>query len=140
MAFSDEEEEEVKLHSVSNYYFYDEKDEAVCFSELPLQLGGKESLVNGAKKKIFLRGTADDGLLTICKHVTAWKFDLCNVGKPEILVLSKENGWLKLQKPRKSFEPVIRSILISVHCLHLLSRNPDLSGKVLWEQLAKAFR
>ncbi|XWS11283.1 hypothetical protein CRYUN_Cryun38cG0070900 [Craigia yunnanensis] len=139
MAISDDDEEEVKLHSVSNYYFYDEKDEAVCFSELPLQLGGKESLISGAKKKIFLRGTADDGLLTICKHVTAWKFDLCNVGKPEILVLSKENGWLKLQKPRKSFEPVIRSVLISVHCLHLLTRNPDLSGKLLWEQLAKAF-
>ncbi|XWS27788.1 hypothetical protein CRYUN_Cryun25bG0010300 [Craigia yunnanensis] len=137
MAFSDDEEEEALLHSVSNYYFNDEKDEAVCFSELPLQLEGKESLIHGDKNKIFLRGTADDGLLTICKHVNAWKFDLCNVGKPVILVLSKENGWLKLQKPRKSFEPVIRSVLISVHCLHLLSRNPDLSGKSLWEQLAK---
>ncbi|XP_022716813.1 protein ENHANCED DOWNY MILDEW 2 [Durio zibethinus] len=139
MAFSDDEEEEALLHSVSNYYFHDEKDEAVCFSELPLQLGGKESLINGGEKKIFLRGAADDGLLTICKHVTAWKFDLCNIGKPEIFVLSKENGWLKLQKPRKSYEPEIRSVLISVHCLHLLSKNPDLSGKSLWEQLAKTF-
>ncbi|XVE50756.1 hypothetical protein DITRI_Ditri01bG0188800 [Diplodiscus trichospermus] len=141
MAFSDDEEEEVKLHSVSNYYFNDEKDEAVCFSELPLQLGSKdkESLTNGAKKKIFLRGTADDGLLTICKHVTEWKFDLCNVGRPEISVLTKENGWIKLQKPRKSFEPVIRSVLITVHCLHILRRNPDLSGKSLWEHLAKVF-
>ncbi|XP_017980593.1 PREDICTED: protein ENHANCED DOWNY MILDEW 2 isoform X2 [Theobroma cacao] len=139
MAFSDEEEEESLLRSVSNYYFDDEKDEKVSFSELPLQLGGKESLINGAIKKLLLRGTADDGLLTICKLVTAWKFDLSNFGKPEILVLSKENGWIKLQKPRKSFEPVIRSVLITVHCLHLLSWNPDLSRKSLWDQLAKAF-
>ncbi|XVF03728.1 hypothetical protein REPUB_Repub05bG0018800 [Reevesia pubescens] len=139
MAFSDDEEEEALLHSVTNYYFDDENDEAVCFSELPLQLGGKESSSNEGKKKILLRGAADGGLLTICKHVTAWKFDLCNIGKPEILVLSKENGWLKLQKPRKSYEPMIRNVLISVHCLHLLSRNPDLSGKSLWEQLAKTF-
>ncbi|XVF70768.1 hypothetical protein PTKIN_Ptkin11bG0188800 [Pterospermum kingtungense] len=139
MAFSDDEEEEALLHSVSNYYFYDEKDEAVCFSELPLQSEGKESLINGTKKKLFLRGTADDGLLTVCKHVTAWKFDLSNFGKPEILVLSKENEWIKLQKPRKSFEPVIRSVLVSVHCLHLLNRNPNLSEKSLWEQLAKTF-
>lgn len=140
MAISDDEEEEALIHSVSNYYFNDEKDEAVCFSQLPLQFGGKECLRGGSKKKIFLRGIADDGLLTICKHVTAWKFDLSNVGKPDISVLSKEIGWLKLQKPRKSFEPVIRSVLISVHCLHLISWNPDLSGKSLWDQLAKGFR
>ncbi|TYI42473.1 hypothetical protein ES332_A01G101400v1 [Gossypium tomentosum] len=139
MAFSDDEEEEALIHSVSNYYFNDEKDEAVCFSQLPLQFGGKECLSCGSKKKIFLRGIADDGLLTICKHVTTWKFDLSNVGKPDISVLSKDIGWLKLQKPRKSFEPVIRSVLISVHCLHLISWNPDLSGKSLWDQLAKIF-
>ncbi|OMO83640.1 Zinc finger, PHD-type [Corchorus capsularis] len=138
MAFSDDEEETI-VSSVSNYYFNDEKDEAVPFSELPLQLGGKETRSNSSKRDITLRGTADDGLLTICKRVTAWKFDLGNVGKPEISVLSKESGWIKLQKPRKSFEPVIRSVLIMVHCLHLLYWNPDLSGKLLWEQLAKVF-
>ncbi|KAK8527159.1 hypothetical protein V6N13_085013 [Hibiscus sabdariffa] len=139
MAFSDDDEEEALLHSVSNYYFHDEKDEAVCFSQLPLQLVGKECISDGSKAEIFLRGVADDGLLPICKHVTAWRFDLSNVGMPVISVLSKENGWLKLQKPRKSFEPEIRSVLITVHCLHLLSRKPDLSGKSLWEQLAKTF-
>ncbi|KAE8734933.1 putative Acyltransferase [Hibiscus syriacus] len=139
MAFSDDEEEEAQLRSVSNYYFHDEKDEAVCFSQLPLQFVGKECSSDGSKTNIFLRGVADDGLLKICNHVTAWKFDLSNVGMPVISVLSKENGWLKLQKPRKSFEPEIRSILITVHFLHLLSRKPDLSGKSLWEQLAKNF-
>ncbi|GMJ05058.1 ENHANCED DOWNY MILDEW 2 [Hibiscus trionum] len=139
MAFSDDEEEEALLHSVSNYYFHDEKDEAVCFSQLPLQLVGKECLSDGSKVEIFLRGVADDGLLPICKQVTAWRFDLSNVGMPVISVLSKENRWLKLQKPRKSYEPEIRSVLITVHCLHLLSRKPDLSVKSLWEQLAKTF-
>ncbi|OMP04297.1 Zinc finger, PHD-type [Corchorus olitorius] len=76
MAFSDDEEEETVVSSVSNYYFNDEKEEAVPFSELPLQLGGKETRSNGTKRDITLRGTADDGLLTICKRVTAWKFDL----------------------------------------------------------------
>ncbi|GMJ05057.1 ENHANCED DOWNY MILDEW 2 [Hibiscus trionum] len=139
MAFSGDDEDEALLHSVSNYYFHDEEDVPVCFSRLPLQFRGKECLSGGYKTKIFLRGTADDGLLRICKHVTAWKFDLSNMGMPEISVLSKENGWLKLQKPRKSFEPEIRSVLITVHCLHLLRRNPDLSRESLWGQLAKSF-
>ncbi|KAL4309279.1 hypothetical protein GQ457_01G006680 [Hibiscus cannabinus] len=139
MAFSGDDEEEASLRSVSNYYFHDEQDEPVCFSRLPLPFGGKECSSGGSKTKIFLRGAADDGLLTICKRVTAWKFDLSNLGMPEIYVLSKENWWLKLHKPRKSFEPVIRSVLITVHCLHLLSWNPDLSRESLWGQLAKTF-
>ncbi|KAK8527158.1 hypothetical protein V6N12_054382 [Hibiscus sabdariffa] len=137
MAFSGDDEEEALLRSVSNYYFHDEEDEPVCFSRLRW---GKECSTDGSKTKIFLRGAADDGLLTICKRVSAWKFDLSNVGMPEIYVLSRENGWLKLHKPRKSFEPVIRGVLITVHCLHLLSWNPDLSRESLWGQLAKTFR
>ncbi|PON62961.1 DNA (cytosine-5)-methyltransferase 1, replication foci domain containing protein [Trema orientale] len=68
----------------------------------------------------------------IYNDVIARKFDLSNV-KSEISLLSKENSWIKLQKPRKSFQGVIRSILIAVHCLHFVMRNPETSGKSLWE-------
>ncbi|KAA8523605.1 hypothetical protein F0562_010028 [Nyssa sinensis] len=123
--------------TVSNYYFVDDKDELISFSELPVQWNESES-PEGKGKQIFLHGTADNGLQKICKQVTAWKFDLADA-KPEILVLSKENIWIKLQKPRKFYEDTIRTILITLHCLHLVKKNPETSGKSLWDHLAKVF-
>ncbi|EXB81085.1 PHD finger-containing protein [Morus notabilis] len=136
MASSDDEAEELPL-SVSNYHFVDDKDEPVSFSTLPIQWSEGER-VDDRQVQIFLHGTADNGLQKIYKHVIAWKFDLSNV-KPEISVLSKENCWIKLQKPRKSFEEIIRSTLITVNCLHYVMRNPEASGKPLWDQIAKNF-
>ncbi|PON94145.1 DNA (cytosine-5)-methyltransferase [Trema orientale] len=136
MASSDDEAEALPL-SVANYHFVDDKDEPVSFSVLPIQWRESEP-IDGKKLQVFLHGTADNGLQKIYKRVIAWKFDLSNV-KPEISVLSKENNWIKLQKPRKSFEDVIRSILITVHCLHFVMRNPETSGKSLWDHLSKVF-
>lgn len=137
MASSDDEAEALP-QSVSNYHFVDDKDEPVSFSLLPIQWS-KDNGLDGKKTQIFLHGTADNGLQKIYKRVIAWKFDLSTV-KPMISVLSKENNWIKLQKPRKSFEVIIRSILITVHCLHFVKRNPETSSKSLWNHLSKIFR
>ncbi|XP_059666481.1 protein ENHANCED DOWNY MILDEW 2 [Cornus florida] len=136
MEFFDDECESVP-HSVSNYHFVDDKDELVSFSELPVQWKEGESSDNKGKD-IFLHGSTDNGLQKIYKQVTAWKFDLSDE-MLEILVLSTENNWIKLQKPRKSFEEIIRTILITVHCLHFVKNNPEKSGRSLWDHLSKVF-
>ncbi|XAR56751.1 Histone-lysine N-methyltransferase [Bertholletia excelsa] len=137
MAFSDEEDEAVP-NIVSNYHFVDDKDEPIAFSELPVQWNEEEE-PDGKKKQIFLHGMTDNGLQKIYKQIKAWKFDLSDL-QPGISVLSRENNWIKLQKPRKSFEDTIRTILITLHCLHFLKKNPDTCGKSLWSHLSKVFR
>lgn len=137
MASSDDEGEAL-LQFVSNYHFVDDKDEPVSFSLLPIQWD-KDGRPDGKKIQVFLHGIADNGLQKIYKHVIAWRFDISNV-KPEISVLSKENNWIKLLKPRKSFEDTIRSILVTVHCLHFAKRSPETSSKSLWDHLFKTFR
>ncbi|KAE8125454.1 hypothetical protein FH972_020260 [Carpinus fangiana] len=136
MTSSDDEAEGLP-QCVSNYYFEDDNDEPISFSILPIQWREGES-PDRKKEQIFLHGTADNGLQKIYKHVIAWRFDLSNLS-PEISVLSKENNWIKLQKPRKSFEDTIRSILITVQCLHFLKKYPETSGKSLWDHLSKVF-
>lgn len=136
MALSDETV--CQPYSVSGYHFVDDKDESISFHLLPIQWSDGERQ-DGKKVKIFLHGTADDGLQKISKHVIAWKFDLSNE-EPEILVLAKENSWIKLGKPRKSFEDTVRSILITVHCLHYVKRNPEKSEISVWNHLSNVFR
>ncbi|KAF4395963.1 hypothetical protein F8388_013132, partial [Cannabis sativa] len=136
MASSDDEDEALPL-SVANYHFVDDKDEPVSFSVLPIQWRENEE-IGGDNLQVFLHGTADNGLQKLYKQVIAWKFDLSYV-KPEISVLTKDNSWIVLQKPRKSFEKVIKSILITVNCLHFISRNPDTPGKSLWDHMSKVF-
>lgn len=135
MASSDDESE---VGPVSNYHFLDEKDEPVSFSVLPVQWDEGEN-ATGNRMHIFLDGTADNGLRKIYKTVVGWRFDLTNAN-PEIYVLSKEKSWIKLQKPRKSFEKIIRTILITVHCLSYAKRNPEATGKSIWDHLSKVFR
>lgn len=135
---SSEDEGEAVPHSVSNYHFVNNKEEPVSFSQLPVRWNDGEGL-DGERKQIFLHGATDNGLQKIHKQVMAWKFDLSDE-KPQILVLSKENNWIKLQKPRKSFEDTIRTILITVHCLYSIKKNPELSRRSLWDHLSKVFR
>lgn len=138
MASSDDEGEPV-IHSVSDYNFVDDSDEPVSFSELPVQWSDGER-TGGKQKQIFMHGSIDNGLQKIYKQVEAWKFELSNV-KPEISVLiSKENNWMKLEKPRKSHEPLFRTILVTLQSLQFLSRNPEASGRALCEHLCKVFR
>ncbi|CAA3017311.1 ENHANCED DOWNY MILDEW 2 [Olea europaea subsp. europaea] len=136
MASSDDEGEALP-RSVSVYEFEVGKNEPVSFAELPVQWKNGET-PDGKQKQIFLRGSFDKGLQKIYKQVIAWKFDLLNE-KPEISVLTKENYWIRLVNPRKAFENIIRTILITVHCLHFVKRNPGTSHKALWEHLVKVF-
>ncbi|KAL6975644.1 hypothetical protein U1Q18_024439 [Sarracenia purpurea var. burkii] len=136
MASSDEEGEIVPDY-VTNYHFVDYKEEPISFSTLPLRWS-EDELLNGLSTQVFLRGSADSGLQHIYKKVIEWKFELSNVF-PEIYVLSKDKTWIKLQKPRKSFENTIRTILITVHCLHFMKKNPEASRNAVWNHLLKAF-
>ncbi|CAI9288517.1 unnamed protein product [Lactuca saligna] len=137
MVSSDDEEETV-ADTISEYYFCDGDDEPLSFSVLPLQWSESESESSSPTTGIFLRGTADNGLQKLYKAVKAWKYDLSK-SNPEISVLSKDNHWIKLQKPRKSFENEIKTILITVHCLSYLKRKPEASAKSLWDHLSKVF-
>ncbi|KAF5781249.1 putative DNA (cytosine-5)-methyltransferase 1, replication foci domain-containing protein [Helianthus annuus] len=138
MAFTDDDEEEVLPDVVSDYYFYDAEDQPISFAELPVQWSnGERSHDNDIM--IYLRGTTDNGLQRLHKQVMAWKYEFSKEN-PEISVLSKVNNWIKLQKPRKSFESIIRTILITVQCLHFFNRKPNESSKDLRDHLCKVFR
>ncbi|XP_055960580.1 protein ENHANCED DOWNY MILDEW 2-like [Mercurialis annua] len=137
MASSDDEAE-VGVIAVSNYHFVDDEDEPISFSTLPFQWSEKEGVDEKNKYQIFLHGSANSGLRTVHVGVIAWKFDLLNAN-PEISVLTKDKKWIKLQKPRKSFEEMIRTELIVVHCFHYARRNPEASKKSVRDYLAKVF-
>ncbi|KAK2977011.1 hypothetical protein RJ640_013629, partial [Escallonia rubra] len=136
MASSDEEGE-VLPDCVTDYHFVDEKGQPTSFSILPLQWGNDET-PEGSGTQAFLRGTADNGLQQIYKKVIAWKLELSYV-LPEIYVLTKENWWIKLQRPRKSFRDTIKTIMITIYCLHLVKKNPEVSRDALWNHMLKAF-
>ncbi|MFS7985432.1 putative [histone H3]-lysine(4) N-trimethyltransferase chromatin regulator PHD family [Helianthus anomalus] len=132
MAFIDDDEE-VLTDVVSDYYFYDAEDQPISFAELPVHWSnGERSHDNDIT--IYLRGTTDNGLQRLHKQVMAWKYEFSKEN-PEISVLSKVNNWIKLQKPRKSFESIIRTILITVQCLHFFNRKPNASSKDLRDHL-----
>ncbi|KAL6180109.1 hypothetical protein ACLB2K_046777 [Fragaria x ananassa] len=98
--------------------------------------------LNGARKRFmrdskggkerYMRGTVDNGLQKVHMPVFAWKVDLFSV-KPVISVLSQNNKWIVLQRPRKSFERIIKSILVTLHSLSYVIRNPQTSAKSMWE-------
>ncbi|KAI3686183.1 hypothetical protein L1987_79856 [Smallanthus sonchifolius] len=136
MASSDDEGETFP-DAVSDYYFNNKDDEPLSFSKLPVQWNESESSSANAGP-IFLGGKVDNGLGTFYQQVKAWKYDILKA-LPEILVLSKDNRWIKLKKPRKSYEKLIRSILISVHCLCFFKNKPEASWKSLWDHLSKVF-
>ena len=134
MPISDDDGEPV-LQSVTDYHFVDDKNNVISFFVLPFELG-KDERVGGTEKAIFLHGKADGGLQKIYKRVIRWKLDLSGV-QHEISVLSMESCWIKLQKPRKSFEGTIRTILIIIYCLHFAKKNPNASWRSLWKHLDK---
>ncbi|KAF8095268.1 hypothetical protein N665_0338s0023 [Sinapis alba] len=139
MAFIDDDEEEDSVpQSATNYYFEDDDKEPVSFGCLPIQWSDKEK-VDGSAAGLYLRGTSDDGLLPLHKLVKAWRFDLSNF-RPEISVLTKDNIWIKLEKPRKSYVELIRTVLVTVQSLQFLGRNPQASDKSLLEHLSKIFK
>ncbi|KAL3849183.1 hypothetical protein ACJIZ3_011065 [Penstemon smallii] len=136
---SSDEEGEIVSYCVTNYYFVDSKEGPISFSILPLQWDNDQELE--LNEGVFLRGMVDGGCQQIYKKVIAWKFEL-SFALPELYVLSdaKYKTWIKLQRPRKSYEDVVRTVLISVHCLHFMKKNlEEESRDALWKYLRKSF-
>ncbi|CAK8541074.1 unnamed protein product [Lathyrus sativus] len=110
---NDEPESEIEFQHllVSNYHLEDDDDEPVSFSVLPIQWSDSEvsNVDDDERVKIFLHGSSDSGLQKIFMQVTAWKFDISSL-KPELLLLSKDERWIKLQKPRKSFQETVKTV------------------------------
>ncbi|GJZ23791.1 protein enhanced downy mildew 2 isoform X1 [Tanacetum coccineum] len=136
MASSDDEGDTFP-DAVSDYYFNDGDDEPLSFSNLPVQWDENESLGTDVEP-VFLSGTVDKGLGKTYQQVKAWKYDSLS-SVPVISVLSKDNRWIKLQKPRKSYTNLIRTILITVHSIGFCKTKPEASGKSLWDHLSKVF-
>ncbi|XP_055959654.1 protein ENHANCED DOWNY MILDEW 2-like isoform X2 [Mercurialis annua] len=135
MALSDEEEGEILSNYVMDYYFVDESDTLVSFSNLPVQWDDNVVLPDSGNS-LVLRGTCDDGFQSVYLPIIAWKFELSYI-HPEISVLSKRKKWTMLQKPRKVFEPIIRKILVTVHWLHFCKKYSDASQAFAWKHLQK---
>ncbi|CAA0832432.1 Protein ENHANCED DOWNY MILDEW 2 [Striga hermonthica] len=136
MASSDDEGEMVP-ENVSDYEFISGDNESISFASLPVEWNSGE-MHEKANDPIFLSGRTDNGLRKIYKQVIAWKFDL-SFDKPQISVLSIENNWITLLKPRKPFEGIIRTILITLQLLHFSKWNPQQSQQALWDHLNRAF-
>ncbi|KAJ6824964.1 protein ENHANCED DOWNY MILDEW 2-like isoform X2 [Iris pallida] len=137
MASSDDEDDTV-LQSVTNYYFLEGKeDEPISFSVLPVLFDEAEKPA-ASEEQVFLHGNGDGGLQKVYKQVTGWKVELKD-DQPEVYVLSRDSKWIKLLKPRKSYEVCIRKILITIQLLHFLRRKPESSEKNLWGHLRKVF-
>lgn len=143
MALSDEEGE-IAPDCVTNYYMVDNKGNPTSFSSLPLRWNDNEGVVPAPTEFAFLRGSVGDGCGQIYKKVIAWKFVLSYV-LPEIYVLhdSKYERWIKLHKPKRGYDSIVRTALISVHCLHFMKKNSTatvISQEELWKHMRKTFR
>ncbi|KAJ6826809.1 protein ENHANCED DOWNY MILDEW 2-like isoform X2 [Iris pallida] len=137
MASSDDDDYLV-LQSVTNYYFLEGKnDEPISFSVLPILFDEAEK-PTASEEQVFLHGNGDGGLQKVYKQVIAWKVDVKD-DQPEVFVLSRDRKWIRLLKPRKSYEVCIRKILITIQLLHFLRRKPESSEKTLWGHLRKVF-
>ncbi|XP_073099034.1 protein ENHANCED DOWNY MILDEW 2 isoform X2 [Elaeis guineensis] len=132
-----EDEEELVPQFIRKYRFVDENKTPISFSVLPFWLDGA-GRPNTSRGRVFLRGIAD-GHQMVSKEVTSWKLGL-EGGKPEISVLTKESEWIRLLNPSKSYLETARTIMITVHWLQLIRRNPEASANSVWEHLSKPFR
>ncbi|KAG6522034.1 hypothetical protein ZIOFF_019168 [Zingiber officinale] len=137
-SLEDSDDEEVAPQSVANYFFVDDDESPISFSVLPLHFddGLKQEVADNA---VFLHGTTDGGLQKVYKQVIGWKLVFEDV-EPKIMVLSKDKKWISLVKPRNSYyEGTIRTIMITVHLLHFLRKNPQATERSLWEHLRTVF-
>ncbi|XP_078171629.1 protein ENHANCED DOWNY MILDEW 2-like [Carex rostrata] len=133
-AYSSDEDSEQTLipESVTEYLFEDKEESAISFSDLPYDSPNPES------PQVYLRGKTEDKLQMVYQPAVAWKLEISRKIGPDVFVLS--NGkWVKLLKPKKFYEILIRSILISIQALHFLRWNPNSVEKSLWDNLRRVF-
>jgi hypothetical protein len=137
MLMSDDDDAEPQVSAVENYHLVDSQNHPACFSTLPL--GHDETKdVPECKKRLVLWGTSDPGVI-VYREVVAWRLVL-EGRQPEIAVLAVDrNGWIRLVKPKNSYEETIRNVLITAQMLHFLRRKPDEPEKNLWSHLRKVF-
>ncbi|KAK1291519.1 hypothetical protein QJS10_CPB17g02650 [Acorus calamus] len=141
MSFSDDDEGEILPEWVTNYFFMDKNNVPISFAVLPFQSGSYGSPVAsaGTESHIYMIGDVEGEPQKVYKPVNAWKLELSDV-TPVVLVQTKGCGhWIKLRKPSKSFKDMVRTVLVTVHCLHYLKWNGGVSERVLWENLSRVF-
>lgn len=137
MMMSDDDDAEPQVSAVEDYYLVDSTDHPVCFSTLPLQHGDTDDGPE-CKKRLVLWGIADR-IEKVYREVVAWRLVLQHK-QPEIAVLAADGGgWIRLLKPKNSYEKEIRRVLITAQMLHFLRRKPDEQEKNLWSHLRKVF-
>ena len=124
--------------TVSEYYLMNEEEQPICFSVLPIKWSENEGL-DAHASPVYLHGSIDNGLQKIYKQVVAWKVDIRSI-HPQVWLLSKDQRWFKVIKPRKSYEATIRSVLVTLKCLSYLRKNPNSSDRSLWENVEPTFR
>ncbi|KAL8195390.1 hypothetical protein R6Q57_025793 [Mikania cordata] len=137
MASSDEEGEIVP-DCVTNYHFVSSHNALISFSTLPLHWSDQGEMIRtGDVSVAFLIGKTDGGLRSVYKEVIGWKMEF-DYAVPEVYLLSKGKTWIKLQQPRKSYEYVVKSILIVTSCLHFAKRNVHANREEVLSHLMKS--
>lgn len=136
--FDDDDDAELQLKVVDNYYFEKAKNEFVCFSTLPLKFDENDKV---SRKGIYLRRYSADGAPAVYKQVVAWTVAL-DREQPKISVLSSEGYWIELDllKPRKIYWKFARSALTTVQMLHFVKRQPRKPMRSLCVHLREVFR
>ncbi|KAI7744116.1 hypothetical protein M8C21_030366, partial [Ambrosia artemisiifolia] len=136
------EEGEIVPDSVTNYYFVNSLNTPISFSTLPLHWKNHDQddvlvhVDNGDVTFAFLKGSTDGGLQSVYKEVIGWKLELLN-DVPEVYVLSKGDTWININKPRKCYEYIVKSVLVVVYCLHFVKRNVKADRKEVLSWLMK---
>ncbi|QHO32031.1 Protein ENHANCED DOWNY MILDEW [Arachis hypogaea] len=138
MASSDEEGEIIPS-VVNDYWFENENDGFAPLSSLTLLWSTSDEISCSSGTKVYLRGTADDGLQKVHKQIIGWRFELSDEQQPEISVLLKDKNRITLQRPRKCFESAFRTVLVTVSWLHAVKWNPEETGVSIWNKIMKAF-
>ncbi|XP_074285120.1 protein ENHANCED DOWNY MILDEW 2-like [Silene latifolia] len=134
---SSDEEGEIFPECVTDYAFVNRAEEHVSLACLPLLLR-KDEVVDNGTTQVFLSCVCDEGLRKIYKEVLGWRYEI-SYARPEISVLCKGSGWTKLLMPKRLYEAVLRSVLVTVHCLHFVKHNPEAAEEYMWSQLSKVF-
>ncbi|KAI3993710.1 hypothetical protein MKX01_002723 [Papaver californicum] len=132
-----DDECEDEISSITKYYLVDD-EEPVCYSVLPIQWCEDHKPV-AVDREIILHGYTSSGSQKVYKQVIAWKFDLASFDRVKVEVLSKENKWIVLDKPQTSYEQTIRTIRLTLCCLHYLKRNSNASESSLLSNIFPSF-
>jgi hypothetical protein len=131
-----EENAELQIYAVDEYYIKSSRGKPVCFSTLPLRFGDAD--VPQGHKALYLWGCTNGRWLQ--KKVVAWRLEL-DGQQPQFLVLERADGggWLRLAKASRIYERTARTVLITAQALHFLRRNPDGPETALWIHLGQVF-